>query len=1084
MVATGRGPSARARLGSFEVDLRSGELRSLGLDPGASTILLREQPFQILRMLIERGGKLLTRAEIKKALWPNDTIVDFDHSINVAIGLLRRALGDSASEPRYIETLGRRGYRLLPAVEWPLSGAGPGTDSAAAVTPTIARRPLGDLLGKKVGHYRVLEVLGGGGMGMVYEAEDLKLGRRVALKFLPEELASDPVALRRLEREARTASALNHPNVCTIFDIEEHDGQPFIAMELLEGETLLQRIAASAPAPLPQAFLLDIAIQVCGGLQALHEKGIVHRDIKPANIFLTRPGPVKVLDFGVAKVVAKDTGADARDEEGVTEGVSPVTQPDLTRTGAEVGTTGYMSPEQGRSEPLDARSDLFSLGVVLYEMATGRRPLLEKALAGSEEPTPGGTPPRPGAVSPSVLRPGVVPPDLETVLGKLLENDPARRCQTAAELRSELERVRDRLPRPARWRFRNRIAGAVLIALVAVASGLWLHRVRRTVVLQPTDTLIIAQLTNETGYQVFDEALYTALRIALEQTPYLNVLADSKVRAALAPMNLGENTRVTPEIALQICRRTGSRLVVAQSIADAGNGLRLGLRAVDCRTGSTIGPIARDSVSRDAVIHELGIATAQLRVLLGEPAQSISRFDAPLERATSASPEALELLTLGYRRHLAGNWHEALPYYERAVRTDPEFALAHLALSTAQANEGHLALSAESGRRAFELRDRLTLPQRFNVESSYYRSVMGQEDQTCAVVGQWVQTFPHDLIARNNFAICLSDLGEADRSLGEAREAARLLPSPWTYWVWLTRALVVDRVEEARSVYDVALQHGFDTPELRQQRALIAFLEDDHDAMQTQWNWAEGRPAESFFLEDRAMGEAFHGRFRASRQLLERGDRLTTQDRAPLASQLRWTLMRAEAGVREKVPAEALIPHPSLPTRLLAVLTLARTGQLDAARHAADALRGEFPTHTLIRSYGLPLIDAAIRLESSDPAGAIDALRPAEKYELSTWAGLPDLYSAYLRGVAYLQLGDGRAATGELRKVVTHRGLVGRWGIGAMAQLHLARAQHLTGADAAALASYEEFLRLWKDADDDLPLYQEAKAEVRDLHPR
>ena len=1083
MAATGRGPSARARLGSFEVDLRSGELRDLGVDPGASTILLREQPFQILRMLIERGGKLVTRAEIKKALWPNDTIVDFDHSINVAIGLLRRALGDSASEPRYIETLGRRGYRLLPAVEWPLTGADSGTLSTPAGPPTVARHPLGDLQGKKVGQYRVLGVLGGGGMGMVYEAEDLKLGRRVALKFLPGELASDPVALRRLEQEARTASALNHPNICTVFDIEEFEGQPFIVMELLDGETLLERIAASAPAPLPQLPLLDIAIQVCSGLQALHEKDIVHRDIKPANIFLTRQGPVKVLDFGVAKLVAKDTGVKQRDEQGATDGVSPVTQPGLTRTGADVGTTGYMSPEQVRKEALDARTDLFSLGVVLYEMATGRRAFPQEALAASAEPRPTATPPPTGVLGPSEPLLAAVPRALQRVLGKLLENEPARRYQTAAEVRTELERICDRVARPARWRSRNWIAGAVLVALV-VAGGLWLNRTRPTVVLEPADTLIIAHLTNQTGDEVFDEALYTALRIALEQTPYLNVLADSKVRAALTPMNLGESTRVTPEIALQICRRTGGRVVVAQSIADAGNHLRLGLSAVDCRSGSTIGSISRDSASRNAVVHELGIATAQLRTLLGEPAQSIARFDAPLERATSASPEALQLLTLGYRRHLAGSWRDALPYYERAVRTDPQFAVAHLALSNAQANDGHLALSADSSRRAFELRDQLTLPERFNVESTYYRAVMGQEDRLCTVVEQWVQTFPHNVIARNNFAICLSDLGELDRSLGESREAARLLPAPWTYQGWLNRALLVDRLEEARNVYDAGLQRGFDTPDLRERRALVAFLEDDLGAMQTQWSWAEGRPAESFFLKARAMGEAFHGRFHASRQMLERADRVATEDSASLAFQLSWTLMRAEAGVREKAPAAEVTPDPRLPTRMLTVLTLARTGQLDAARYAADALRRDFPTHTLVRSYGLPLIDAAIRLESNDPAGAIEALRPAERYELSTWAALPGLYSAYLRGLAYLRMRDGRAATAEFQKVVTHRGLVERWAIGAMARLHLARAQHLTGADATALTSYEDFLRLWKDADDDLPLHQEARAEVRNLRPR
>ena len=283
---------ARVRVGSFELNLQTGELRSAD-----ATVLLREQPFQVLRMLVERDGKIVTRTEIKERLWPNDTIVDFDHSINVAIGVLRRAFGDSAATPRYIETLARRGYRLIAAIEWLESK--PAEGNAAAVGN--ARAQLGDLTGKKVCQYRVLEVLGGGGMGMVYKAEDLKLGRRAALKFLPEELAEDPIALKRLEREAQTASALNHRNICTIYDIEEYEGQPFIAMELLEGETLQQRLADSAPGAMPTILLIEIAVQLCDGLDAAHGKAIVHRDIKPANIFLTKDGTVKLLDFGIAK---------------------------------------------------------------------------------------------------------------------------------------------------------------------------------------------------------------------------------------------------------------------------------------------------------------------------------------------------------------------------------------------------------------------------------------------------------------------------------------------------------------------------------------------------------------------------------------------------------------------------------------------------------------------------------------------------------------------------------------------------------------------------------------------------------------
>src|SRR6266478_2282108 len=373
--------SGRVSLRDFELDLKTGEL-CLGDD---SRTLLREQPFQILRMLVANGGEIVTREEIRRSLWPGSTIVDFDHSINVAIGILRKALGDSANNPHYIETLARRGYRLMVPVEWwePPTET-PDSDEPASMPPTGFSA---SYIGKKVSHYRVLEVIGGGGMGVVYKAEDLKLGRRVAVKFLPEELASDPVALQRFEREAQTASALNHPNICTIYAVEEFEGQPFIAMELLEGDTLLHRIDSSAPKEILLDTLLDVAIQICNGLQAAHDKEIIHRDIKPGNIFLTKQGHVKILDFGLAKLAESEEVAErsagtpniqpSLHSEQITSDSSTESSerisPGLTRPGTTPGTAGYMSPEQLRKEKLDARTDLFSFGLVIYEMVTGRR---------------------------------------------------------------------------------------------------------------------------------------------------------------------------------------------------------------------------------------------------------------------------------------------------------------------------------------------------------------------------------------------------------------------------------------------------------------------------------------------------------------------------------------------------------------------------------------------------------------------------------------------------------------------------------------------------------------------------------------
>src|SRR6201998_3318299 len=427
-------PSGRVLFGAFELDLTTGELRSIEAPDPARKVLLRQQVFQVLQMLVEREGKIVTREEIKGRLWPNDTVVDFDHSINATIKALRRALRDSADNPRYIETLARRGYRLIVTAEYLESAPEIAAEDVTAGVPL----PSSSLIGKKVSHYRVLDVIGGGGMGMVFKAEDLKLGRLVALKFLPEEFAGDAVALKRFEREAQTASALNHPNICTIYEIEEHEGQPFIAMELLQGDNLRDHLSASKQKPLPLPELLGISAQICDGLQAAHDKGIIHRDIKPANIFLCKSGTVKILDFGLAKLAGSELGLEKAEPVSTTEcAISSIESLSkaLTRTGTTAGTAGYMSPEQVRHEELDIRSDLFSFGLVVYEMACGRRAFTGQTLVDVHEailhqpaaPARAGNP--------------VLPRSLDLVLAKALEKDRNRRYQSAAALKDDFARI-------------------------------------------------------------------------------------------------------------------------------------------------------------------------------------------------------------------------------------------------------------------------------------------------------------------------------------------------------------------------------------------------------------------------------------------------------------------------------------------------------------------------------------------------------------------------------------------------------------------------------------------------------------------
>jgi eukaryotic-like serine/threonine-protein kinase len=1074
----------RVRLGGFEINLRSGELWPVGAVNGDGKLLLREQPFQVLRMLIDRGGKMVTREEIRKKLWPNDTVVDFDHGINMAIGVLRRALGDSADNPQYIETLARRGYRLLVTPE-----------RLETTTETVrggAASPqglpvLGGLVGKKVSHYRVLEVIGGGGMGMVYRAEDLKLGRQVAVKFLPEELASDSVTLQRFEREAQTASALNHPNICTIHQIAEYEGQPFIVMELLEGSTLLHQLSLSESKAIPLVSLLEIAIQICDGLQAAHDKGIIHRDIKPANIFLTKHGPMKILDFGLAKFASTEETEEIGSPRGPDSTSADSKQPsretgtetfrglhtNLTRTGIAIGTTGYMSPEQVRKEKLDARTDLFSFGLVLCEMAAGRRAFTAETAAMVHDAILNQTP------APAHEVNSAVPPGLDGVITKALQKDRSRRYKSAAEMREDIERVR-RETQPARGRTRKWIAAAAL--LVTVTLGSWAYwRFRNRVLLSASDTIVLA-VSNQTGDPVFDDALYTALRVALEQTPYINTLNDLKVRGTLRALNRSDDAKLTPEIAREVCLQTNSKMVVASSIADAGNGLRIELKGTDCQSGLTVARVRQDASSRNEVLHLLGVSAVQLRSKLGEPAASVAKFNKPLEEATTPSLEAVQLLTEGYRHHLANEPQEALRFYQRAIQLDPSFALAYAALNSAYQSLGELALAGAAGKKTYELRARMTEPARFHAESVYYSIVTGEQEKALPILSQWVGTFPQDFIARNNLSWTLQVLGQPDRSLAEAREAARLLPSPWSYTALIQRSIYTDRLDEAKATFDEADVRKFDGTGLRATRALLAFLKKDKPALQDQWNWAVGRSdAEPVLLYVRSNVEAYYGHFHLATALTNKADSLRPTGPFKTSHALREAEI-GDSAQAEQEAAKALKKVQDRGDQLVLALVFARVADIAEAQKLADVINKDSPSDTVVQYYCLPAIRAAIRLHENDPAGAVEILRPTVKYDLAYPADFfNSLYPAYIRGLAYLQMGEGRTAAAEFQKLLDHPGLVGTDILGALSYLQLARAQKMMGDQSAARKSYEDFLTLWKDADSDIPIYRQAKAEYARL---
>ena len=761
--------SGRVRFGAFELDLSTGELRSTEAPDPNNKVLLREQVFQVLRMLLEREGKIVTREEIKERLWPNDTVVDFDHSINAAIKTLRRALGDSADDPRYIETLARRGYRLMVMTEYLESASGIAPGEVTAEAPLRSN----SLTGKKVSHYRIVDVIGCGGMGMVFKAEDLKLGRPVALKFLPEEFAGDAVALKRFEREAQTASALNHPNICTIYEIGEHEGQPFIAMELLQGDNLRDHLSASKQEPLPLPELLGISVQICDGLQAAHDKGIIHRDIKPANIFLCKSGTVKILDFGLAKLAGSDVALESAESVSTIERATPSIESlkqALTRTGTTAGTAGYMSPEQVRHEELDTRSDLFSFGLVVYEMACGQRAFTGQTLVNVHEAILHQPP------APARARNPVLPRSLDLVLAKALEKDRDRRYQSATAMKDDLKRIAREVHPGRRWTRRALAAGALL---AVGALGVWRYEVyRHRITLAPTDTIVLADVDNRTNDPVFDDALNSALRYELEQTPYLNLLGLDKAYATMGQLKLAPPTKITPEIARQICSKTNSKMVISDSIADAGNRYHLEIRALDCGSGATLAEEGTDVSARNQVVHELGATAVHLRRKLGEPAESLARFNQPLEKATSASLEALQTGAEGTKLFLAGNPQAALPLYQRGIELDPDLALTYEGIGAANGALRHYDLMAASYTRAYQLRDRMTEKDRLNTDYLYYTDVTGELDKAYSVLLRSLELFPRDVFFHNNLAYTLSRLGQLKRAADVEDETARLEPSP------------------------------------------------------------------------------------------------------------------------------------------------------------------------------------------------------------------------------------------------------------------------------------------------------------------
>lgn len=913
----------------------------------------------------------------------------------------------------------------------------------------------------QIKHFNIKNLLGKGGMGEVYLAEDTRLGRNVAVKILAEKYSKSSNRLHRFVQEAKAASALNHPNIITIYEIGEFENKHFIATEFIEGETLHRRLKGK---PLEIRAALDIAVQIASALEAAHDAGIIHRDIKPENVMIRPDGFVKILDFGIAKLTEKQT---LNSESGKYADLAVKTFP-----GMIMGTPQYMSPEQARGLAVDERTDVWSLGIVLFQMLTGFVPFQGDTMSD---------------VIVAILEREVpplnhfltdFPTELEKFIRRSLRKNIAERYQTIKHFALDLKNLKRRIDFEIELERNHSLDTAKTIEMqsphysssnISLSGGI------------NKDKLLLTELTNLTGDPVFDGTLKTALAVSLEQSPFLDIFPDTEVRNTLRLMERSPDENITPELGREICLRKGLKAYITGTISSFGSLYVLTLEAINAKTGESISRRLDQADSKEQVLKVLGQAATDLREKLGESLSSIEQFDAQFEYTTS-SLEALKIYSLGVQQQRKGNWLAAISFYKQAIALDPNFSSAYVGASSSYSNTNQPKLAAEYAAKAFELKDRVSELEKLRISHFYYAYVTGELDQRIETLEIMRRIYPRVTTTLNNLSDCYMQLGQFEKAIEAIHESLKQKPHSAVSYDNLAMSLLsLNKFDEAKKTCEKAIELGLENIYFYNCLYQIAFIKEDEEAMKKHLAWMKGQPDEymSFDLQARTAG--FRGQLERAKDLSRRSVNLANLNNvngvagiyaAECALRSAFCCFSDDEDFKSELKsmtnrALQLEKNPLIVPRV--VLALILVGLTGEAEKILEEMTAEYPKNTLVNHLWLPIINAAFALQKNKPYEAIEYLEIVARFEPAA-----EFYPQYMRAVAFEKLGKNAEAAAEFEKILKNRGESPLSILYPLAQLGSARAKK-------SREEYEKFFKMWKDADADSPVLTRAKAEFKEF---